>query len=327
MQRREFITLMGGAAASWPFGARAQQPAVPVVGFLTSLSPGYSERYAPAFRQGLSETGYREHQNIVIEYRSADGQYHRLSGLVADLIDHKVAVIFAAGGSDPAKAAKAATATIPIVFVSGADPIAAGIVTSLNRPGGNITGVSLLGSALEAKRLGLLHEIIPGGASIGVLVNPKYPDADLQLRELQEAAGVIKRQINIVRASTEYEIDTAFATVAQQGAGALLVAQDPFFTTRREQFATLAIRHKLPGIYAIREFPAAGGLMSYGASITDAFRLAGVYVGRILKGEKPADLPVQQSTKFELVINLKTAKALGLEISPSLLARSDEVIE
>ena len=327
MRRRELVTLFGGAAASWALGARAQQAAVPVVGFLTSLSSGYNERYAPAFLQGLSETGYREHKNFVIEYRSADGQYNRLPGLVADLIGHKVSLILVGGGSDPAKVAKAATATIPIVFVSAADPIAAGIVGSLNRPGGNITGVSMLGSTLEAKRLGLLGEIIPGAALIGVLVNPKYPDVDLQLRELQEAAGLLKRQINIVRASSETEIDTAFATIAQKGAGALLVAQDPFFTTRREQLAKLAVQYKLPGIYALREFPAAGGLMSYGASIADAYRLAGIYAGRILKGEKPADLPVQQSTKFELVINLKAAEALGLSVSMQLQQRADEVIE
>jgi putative tryptophan/tyrosine transport system substrate-binding protein len=327
MRRREFITALGSAAASWALGARAQQAAVPVVGFLTSLSPTYNERYAPAFLQGLSEAGYREHQNFVIEYRSADGQYNRLPGLVAELIGRKASLILAGGGSDPAKVARAATATIPIIFVSAADPIAAGIVTSLNRPGGNITGVSMLGSTLEAKRLGLLHEIIPGAAPIGVLVNPKYPDVDLQLRELQEAARLLKRQINIVRASSESEIDAAFVTVAQQGADALLVAQDPFFTTRREQLATLAVRHKLPGIYALREFPVAGGLMSYGASIDEAYRLAGVYAGRILKGEKPADLPVQQSTKFELVINLKAAKALGLNVSLQLQQRADEVIE
>jgi ABC-type uncharacterized transport system substrate-binding protein len=327
MRRRELVTLFGGAAASWAVGARAQQAAIPVVGFLTSLSQSFNERYAPAFLQGMSEAGYREHQNVVIEYRSADGQYSRLAGLVADLIGHKVSLILAAGGSEPAKVAKAATNTIPIVFVSAADPIAAGIVTSLSQPGGNITGVSMLGSALEAKRLGLLHEIVPGPAPIGVLVDPKYPDADLQVRELQEAADLLKRQINIVRASSESEIDTAFAIVAQQGAVALLVAQDPFFTTRREQLAKLALRHKLPGIYALRDFPAAGGLMSYGASVADAFRLAGVYAGRILKGEKPADLPVQQSTKFELVINLKAAKALGLNVSLQLQQRADEVIE
>ena len=247
--------------------------------------------------------------------------------MAADLIGRNVSLILAAGGSEPAKVSKAATTTIPIVFVSAADPTAAGIVASLNRPGGNITGVSMLGSTLEAKRLGLLNEIIPGSAPIGVLVDPKYPDAEMQLRELQEAAELLKRNINIVRASSESEIDTAFATVAQQGAGALLVAQDPFFTTRREQLAKLAVRYKLPGIYALRDFPVAGGLMSYGPNIADAFRLAGVYAGRILKGEKPADLPVQQSTKFELVINLKAAEALGLNVSLQLQQRADEVIE
>ncbi len=263
----------------------------------------------------------------MIEYRSAEGRYERLPSLVAELIDHKVAVILAVGGSDPAKAAMAATSTIPILFGSAADPFKAGLVASLKQPGGNVTGVSMIGSALEAKRLDLMQQIVPGAASIGVLLNPKYPDADLQVRELQEAAGVIKRQIQIVRASTESDLEPAFATLAQQGAGALLVASDPFFTTRREQLVTLAARHKLPAIYAVREFPAAGGLMSYVDSFTDAYRQLGVYAGRILKGAKPADLPVVQPTKFELVINLKTVKALGLTVPAGVLAIADEVIE
>jgi putative ABC transport system substrate-binding protein len=327
MKRRAFITLLGGAAA-WSLAAHAQQkPAIPVIGLLGSFSSSYMERFALAVRQGLNETGYIEGQNVVIEYRSAEGQYDRLPSLVADLLDRKVAVILAAGGSEPAKVAKAATATIPIVFLGAADPIKAGIVASLNRPGGNVTGVSLLGSALEAKRLGLLHEITPGTASIGALVNPKYPDAALQLRELQEAADAIKRQISIVRASTESEIDAAFATVAQQGAGALLVAQDPLFVSRREQIVALAARYKLPAMYVHREFAESGGMVSYGTNFADGYRQAGIYVGKILKGTNPADLPVMQPTKFELVVNLKTAKSLGLTIPDSFLLRADEVIE
>jgi putative tryptophan/tyrosine transport system substrate-binding protein len=327
MRRREFITLLGGGAAAWPLTALAQKTGMPVIGFLSSLSSSYILLHAPAFHQGLNEIGYVEGQNVVIEYRSAEGQYDRLPNLAAELVLRRVNVIFAAGGSDPAKVAKAATATIPIVFLGGVDPVKAGIVASLNRPGGNVTGVNLLGSALEAKRLGLLHEIVPGATSIGVLVNPTFSDVDLQLRDLQEAAGIIKRQINIVRASTESEIDMAFATVAQQGAGALLVVQDPFFGSRREQLVTLAARYKLPAIYYQREFAENGGLVSYGTDFADGYRQAGIYVGKILKGAKPADLPVMQPTKFDLVINLKTAKALNITIAPSLLATADKVIE
>jgi putative ABC transport system substrate-binding protein len=327
MQRREFMTLVGGATAAWPLAARAQQ-AMPVVGFLHSLSSSYIlPLFAPAVRQGLAETGYIEGQNVAIEFHSAEGQYDRLPDLVAKLVDRKVALILAAGGSEPAIVAKAATTTIPIVFVSAADPIKAGIVASLNRPGGNVTGVSLLGSALEAKRLGLLHEIVPDATSIGVLVNPKYPDADLELQELQEAATVIKRQINVVRASTVSEIDTAVATVAQQGVGALLITQDAFLNSRHEQLVSLAALHKLPAIYDQREFAEIGGLISYGTRFADGYRQAGVYVGKILKGTNPGDLPVVQPTKFDLVINLKTAKTLGLTIQPTLLARADDVIE
>jgi len=325
--RRKFIAALGSAAA-WPLAARAQQQALPVIGFLSSLSPDYTTRFRlSAFHQGLNETGYIEGRNVVIEYRYAEGQYDRLPSLVADLVDHKVAVIFASGGSDPAKAAKAATATIPIVFLSGADPIKTGLVASLNRPEGNVTGVSLLGSALEAKRLGLISEIVPGTASIGVLVNPKFPDVDLELRELQDAASAINRQINIVRASKKPEIDTAITTVAQQGAAALLVAQDPFFATVIDQFVELAARYKLPAIYVQREFPEAGGLVSYGTDFAEQYRQAGIYVGKILKGAKPADLPILQPTKFELVINLKTANALGLTIPHNLLVLADQVIE
>jgi putative tryptophan/tyrosine transport system substrate-binding protein len=300
---------------------------MPVVGVLSSLSSSVIAIRAPAFRQGLKETGYIEGQNVVIEYRLAEGQYDRLPKLAAELVIRGVNVIFAVGGSDPAKAAMAVTSTIPIVFLSAADPISAGIIKSLNRPGGNVTGVSLLGSALEAKRLGLLHEIIPAAASIGVLVNPKFPDVDLQLRELQKAAGVIKQSINILRASTEAEIDRAFATIAQKGGDALLVVQDAFFDSRREQIVALEARYKLPVIYDQRESAKIGGLVSYGTDFSNEYRQAGIYVGKILKGAKPADLPVIQPTKFELVINLKTAKALGLTVPSTMLMRADEVIE
>jgi putative ABC transport system substrate-binding protein len=326
MKRREFITLVGGAAA-WPLAARAQQPAMPVIGFLSSASPATWTPFVAGFRKGLNEAGFIDGRNVTIEYRWAEGQYDRLPGLAADLVNRKVAVILAAGGSDPAKAAKAATAMIPIIFVSAGDPVRAGIVTSFNRPGGNVTGVSLLGAALEAKRLGLLNEITPGAASIGVLVNPNYPDADLQLRELQEAAGAIKRQIIIVRASTEAEIDAGIATVAQQGAVAILVTQDPFLNSRREQLVALAARHKLAAIYSVREVTEIGGLVSYGTHFADGFRQAGIYAGKILKGASLADLPVMQPTKFEFVINLKTAKTLGLTIPLHLQQLADEVIE
>ena len=327
MHRREFITLLGSAAATWPLVARAQQPTIPVVGFLSSVSPAPWALNVAGFRKGLNETGFIDGQSVTIEYRWGEGQYNLLPGLAADLINRKVAVILAAGGSDPAKAAKAATAKIPIVFVSAADPVKAGLVASLNRPEGNVTGVSLLGAALEAKRLGLLHEILPGAAPIGVLVNPKYPDANLQLRELQEAADVIKRQIGIARASTEFEIDTGVATLAQQGVRALLVTQDAFLNGRREQLVALAARYKLPAISSLREFAEIGGLAGYGTDFADGFRQAGNYVGKILKGARPADLPVIQPTKFELVINLKAAKTLGITVPYSLLARADEVIE
>jgi putative tryptophan/tyrosine transport system substrate-binding protein len=325
--RRQFISALGGTAVAWPLSALAQRPAMPVIGILSSLSSRNINSRMPPFRQGLKESGYTEGQNVAMEYRVAEGQYDRLPALAADLVDRKVALIVAAGGADPAKAAKAATTTIPIVFVSAGDPFKAGIVRSLGRPAGNITGVSLLVSALEAKRLGLLHQIVPGTASIGVLLNPRVADADLELRELQEAASAINRQINIVRASTETEIDTAFATLAQQGSGALLVTADPFFTSRRDQVLALAARYKLPTIYFQREFPDNGGLSSYAPDFADGYRQAGVYVGKILKGTKPADLPVMQPTKFELVINLKTAKALGLTIPPGVLSIADDVID
>ena len=324
MRRREFIAGLGGAAA-WPVVARAQ--AVPVVGFLSSLSSDYIARMSPAVRQGLSETGYIEGQNVAVEYRLAEGQYDRLPSLVTDLVNRNVSVILAVGGSEPVRLAKAATNNIPIVFVSAADPVRAGVGTSFSHPEGNVTGVSLIGSALEAKRLELMQQLVAGASLTGVLVNQRYPDADLQVREAQEAADAMKRRIEIVRASTESELELAFATLAQRGTDALLVTQDVFFNSRRELLVTLAARYKLPAIYNQREFAEVGGLMSYGTHFADGYRQAGVYVGKILKGASPRDLPILQPTKFEFVINLKTAKTLGLEVPSTLLVRADEVID
>ena len=325
MKRREFIKVIACSAVVWPLGARAQQPKMPVVGFLNGGSPDGYALYVTGFLHGLSETGYVESKNVTVDYQWARGQYDRLQVMAADLVGRKVAVI--AANTPAAPVAKAATTEIPIVFVSTGDPVMIGIVTSFNRPGGNVTGVGLLGSALETKRLELLHELVPGTTPIGVLVNPTNPAADLQLRELQEAAGVIKRQINIVRANTTFDTEKAFEIAAQQKAGALLVVQDPFYNSQREQLVALAAHHKLPVMYPLREFTDIGGLFSYGHNLVDGYRQMGVYAGRILKGEKPADLPVVQPTKFEFVINLKTAKTLGLIIPPSLLTTADEVIE
>ena len=325
MKRRDFITLVGGAAA-WPLAARAQQ-SIPVIGFLHSASPGPFASPVVAFRQGLSETGYIEGQNVAIEYRWAEGQYDRLPALAADLIGRKVKVIVAMAGNGPAQAAKAATASIPIVFVSSGDPVSAGLVASFNRPGGNVTGVSWIATALVPKQLELLRRSARNPAVIGALVNPTYPDHNLQLHELQEAGATIGQQIDVVRAGTARDIDTAFASLVQRGAGALIVANDPFFLNGRDQIVALAARHTTPTMYFSREFTAAGGLLSYGASPIDAARQGGIYAGKILKGEKPADLPVMQTTKFEFVINLKTAKALGLTMPTALLVRADEVIE
>jgi putative tryptophan/tyrosine transport system substrate-binding protein len=328
MRRRQFLGVLGGAAASWPFTARAQQQSMPVVGFLSSRSPSDSASEVAAFRQGLREAGFVERQNLAIEYRWAEGQYIRLPVMAADLISHQVAVIVGAGGSAPAQAAKAATATIPIVFISGSDnPVKDGLVDSLNRPGGNVTGISVITSALGPKRFELLHELVPKASVVGVLLNPNYVDADLQMRELQEAAGAIKLTVYGVSASTERDIDTAFASLIQQGIGALFVANDPFFTDRRHQIVALAARNAMPVIYNNRSFTEVGGLISYGANFADGYRQAGNYVGRILKGDKPAELPVLQPTKFELVINLKTAKALGITVPLIMQMTSDEVIE
>jgi putative ABC transport system substrate-binding protein len=326
LRRRDFIALLGAAAFVWPLAARAQQPAVPVIGYLSGGLQGLDSFRVSAFQQGLNESGYTVGRNVTIEFRWANNLYDQLPALAGDLVRHQVAVI-AASGIASALAAKAATATIPIVFASGADPVKFGLVGSLNRPGGNVTGVNFLAGALEAKRLELLHELVPASVVIAVLVNPNGPNASIQLNDIREAARRLGQQIVVVNASDDHDIDTAFATLAQQRPGALLVSSDAYFNTQHDKIAALTVRHAMPAIHELGEFAAAGGLMSYGTSLADANRLAGFYVGRVLKGDKPADLPVQQSTKVELVINLKAAKALGLAIPLPLLGRADEVIE
>jgi putative tryptophan/tyrosine transport system substrate-binding protein len=325
--RRELLLLLGGAATAWPLAGRAQQKAMPVIGFLASGPPGPNAPNVAAFHQGLGETGYIEGKNLAMEYRWAEGHYDRLPALAADLVGRKVDLISTSGGDISALAATRATSTIPIAFAIGGDPVAAGLVASLARPGGNVTGVTILAVELTAKRLELLSELAPQARVVALLVNPNYTDAERIMRDAQEAAHAKGVQLHILRASTESEIDAGFATLVQLQAGALIVANDPFFFSQRDQLVALASRHAVPAIEFTREFAASGGLISYGPSITAAYHQEGIYAGKILKGAKPADLPVQQPTKFELVINLKTAKALGLTVPQTLLARADEVIE
>ena len=327
MQRREFITLLGGAAVAWPLAARAQQPVMPVIGFLSSASPGPFAGLTAAFRQGLQETGFVEGRNVSIEYRWAEGKLDRLPTLAAELVRRPVTVIAALGGDVTALAAKAATATIPIVFLHGSDPIKSGLVTSINKPGGNVTGVSLFAGMVDAKRLALLHDLVPQVAMIAVLNNPLVAETEARSKALADAGTTIGVQLRFLNASSNSELDAAFTTIVAEKIGALFVSGSPFFTDRRDQLAALAERHKIPTIYAWRQIVMAGGLMSYGASQSDTYRWAGIYVGRILSGEKPGNLPVLQPTKIEFVINHKTAKALGVEIPNRLMALADEVIE
>jgi putative tryptophan/tyrosine transport system substrate-binding protein len=327
MRRREFITLVGGAAAAWPLAANAQQPPMPVIGLLDSTSPEVHPNLLRSFRQGLNETGYIEGRNVSIDYRWSDGQYSRAPDLAADLVKRQVTVITAIDGSPSALAAKAATGTIPVIFRIGADPVALGLVNSLNQPGGNVTGVTTLTVEVGAKRLEVLHQVVPTATAIALLLNPTSPFAETLTRDVQTAARMLGLRIDVLNASTERELSSAFASSRQLRVGGLVIGTDVFFNTRSEQLAALAVRHAVPAVYQYREFVAAGGLMSYGGSLKDSYRLAGIYTGRVLKGERPADLPVQQSTKVELFINLKTAGTLGLDIPPALLARADEVIE
>ena len=328
MKRRELITLLGGTVIAWPLAARAQQPAMPVIGFVNARSAEGSAQFGAAFRKGLEETGYVQGQNVTVEYHWLDGRYDRIPSLIADLVRRRVEVIVTPGTAAAALAAKAATTTIPIVFGVGDDPVKLGLVTSLARPGGNATGINFFSQETTTKRLGLLHEMVPKAIRIAVLVNPaNAPAAELTLRDIPEAARALGLQIQVLKASTNREIEAAFTTLGRERADALFVAGDGFFVSRRVQFAVLAVRHAIPAIYSSREYSEAGGLMSYGTDAADRFRQAGVMTGQILKGAKPADLPVLQSTKFELVINLQTARALGLEVSNSIQLLADEVIE
>jgi putative tryptophan/tyrosine transport system substrate-binding protein len=327
IRRRELITAIGGALCARPFAARAQQPALPVIGLLSPRSPVVDAALISVIRQGLNDTGFVEGRNVALDYRWADGQYDRLAALAADLVHRQVAVIVALGGETSALAAKTTTASIPIVFLVGSDPVKSGLVSRLNRPGGNITGVSSFIFDLEPKRLGLMRELRPDATTIAVLVNPNSPNAEMQVNDIQIAARSVGQQVDILRASTIREIDAAFARLAQMRVDALLVAGDPFFFNRVSQLVVLATRHAILALYSRREFVAIGGLMSYGATADEGYRTAGVYAGRILKGEKPGDLPIQLPTKFELVINLSTARALGIDLPATVLARADEVIE
>ena len=326
MNRRAIIMLIGGAAA-WPLAARTQQAPLPVVGFLNATSPSSWKPYLDAFWHGLNEAGFVESRNVAIEYRWAEGHYERLPSLAADLVRRQVSVLVSTGGAGPLLAAKAATTTIPIVFTAGNDPVRMGVVASLNRPGGNITGVNLFVTEMVSKRLGLLRELVPTADLVAVLSNPTNPSTEDQLNDVQQASRAAGQRIHILSARTDQELDAAFRTMTELKAGALLVAADPYFTSRRSYVIALAVRHLIPAIYEQREHAMAGGLMSYGTSLPDGYRQAGRYTGRILKGERPADLPVLQSIRFEFVINLTTAKVLGLEVPPTMLARADEVIE
>jgi putative ABC transport system substrate-binding protein len=327
MRRREFITLLGGLAATWPIASRAQQPAIPVVGFIHTLSPENVPHFVPAFQQGLKEAGFIEGQNIAVEYRWARGQYNRLPELAADLISRKVAVIAALGGEPAPQILMAATHTIPIVFASNGDPVRDGLVASLARPGGNATGVTIFGTAAVAKRMQLLREVVPQATVIGFLMNPNNPNADIEMKAAQTAASSLGKELLVLRASNDGEIDAAVEIMAQQRVGALLGATDTFLFGRRAKIVSLAAYYRIPAIYYLPEFAEAGGLMAYGNRITEAYRQIGIYVGRILKGEKAADLPVVQATKYELAINLKSAKALGISIPSGVMAIADNVID
>jgi putative ABC transport system substrate-binding protein len=327
MRRREFIAFVGCTAAAWPLASRAEQSPMPVIGFLNSASPQPFANYVAGFRAGLKQTGYVDGQNVTIEFRWAEGHYDRLPEMAADLVRRKVAVLVATGGGPSITAAKTSTTTIPIVFTLGSDPVRLGFVTSLSRPGGNITGVNLFVVAMESKRLGLLRALVPGVQLIAVLLNPNLQTYTQQKSDVEEAAHAIGQQIHLLSASNESEIDAAFATAVKLRAGAMLVSGDPFFNSQHDKIIALAARHAIPAIYEQREHALAGGLMSYGTNLSEGYRQAGVYAGRILKGEEPGNLPVVQASKFELVINLKTAKALGIEVPPNLSAEADEIIE
>jgi putative tryptophan/tyrosine transport system substrate-binding protein len=326
VRRRELITLLGGAAA-WPLAARAQQAAVPVVGFMSGRSVDDSTRIVSAFLQGLADTGFIEDRTVKIEFRWANGDYDKLPAFAADLVSRKVAVLVGVGGDVSAVAATKATKTIPVVFGMGGDPVKAGLVASFNRPGGNVTGYTLWTSEMESKRLGLLRELVPGVSLIGILVNPSFPATEQELQGLEPAAKAVNQPLFVARANNDIELDAAFASFVEQRVGAFLVTAAPFFDTRQDRIVGFAAQRRLPAIYQFRQYAAAGGLISYGPDVAESYKSAGTYVGRILKGEKPADLPVMQPTNFDFVINLKTAKALGLTVPPTLLAEAGEVIE
>jgi putative ABC transport system substrate-binding protein len=327
LRRREFIGLLGGTAAAWPLVARGQQAAPPTIGFLSLRSAAETQGLLAAFREGLREAGYVEGQNVAIAFHWANGHYDRLAAMAAELVARQVAVIATGGGPAPPIAAKAATNSIPIVFSGGSDPVATGLVASLSRPGGNVTGVLNIASELTAKRFELLSELVPAGTTIAALRNPGYSEADVQVKEIEAAARLIGKQVRIATARTEQEFEAALASLLQRGASALFVANDPFFASRRDRLVALVARHRIPAIYAQREYADAGGLMSYGTNFSDIYRQAGIYTGRILRGEKPADLPVMRPARFELVINLRTAKALGLDVPAKLLALADAAID